>query len=105
MDRCQAIKSLVGEEGVGPALMVGSPTAPTQAVAFTEEAAKPHPYPPVQIRERRFVAVFEVFKPASERRRERHDRPGEAVAGFPWCLRADRVLELVQALGPRVAAP
>ena len=103
MGRLQVEKPLVGEEGVGPTVMVGSTAVSLQAETSTEDASHPHPYPSVQSGKRPLAAVFEVFKPAAERRRERRDDLGEAVAGGPFRLCPDRVLELVQTLRSRAA--
>ena len=50
MGLLQAVEPLVGEEGVRPALSVGSASASAslQARAFTEQASQSHPYPLVQ---------------------------------------------------------
>ena len=91
----QAIQPLLRKEGVRPALMVPSPTSALAALAFSENAAQPHPGPAVDILERRPVAVLEVFKPAPERRIDLGDDRSKAEPGGPLRLRSDRVLEFL----------
>src|ERR1700722_4922454 len=105
MGRLQAEQPLVGEKGIGPALMVRSSSTPSQSLAFPKQAAKPHSYPAVDVRERRLVAVLEVFKPASKSRVQIQDDSTQALAGGPPRLRSDCVSKLAQALLSRVATP
>src|SRR5205823_13067478 len=103
MGSFQAEKSMVGEEGVGPALMV-CPTTPACLLhPLAEETPQTHAYPAVESLERPLVAVLEVFKPAAKRRGEREDDPGETVTGATRSLGPDRLFELVQALRPGTA--
>jgi hypothetical protein len=62
----QAEKPEVGKEGIGPAMMFGTSSAPSFAQAFPENASLPHPDPSVQSGERPVMAVLEVFKPAAQ---------------------------------------
>ena len=97
MGRLQAEKPLVGEEGVGPTLMVRAASVSLQAEASTEDAAQPHPYPSVQSGKRPLAAVLKVPKPAPKDRIELCDGQEQTLAGGPFRRRSDRVLELVQA--------
>ncbi len=53
--------------------MVRTAASPSLFLPFPEYASQPHPYPAVQLGERRFVAVFEIFKPAPQSRIQRSD--------------------------------
>src|SRR5215469_9806764 len=99
----QAIQPLVSKEGIRPTLMVRSAAATPSALPFPEDAPQPPPYPAVHRRERRLVAVLEVFKPAPKRRIQRRDDRPKALAGRALRLAADRRFELLQALGSREA--
>jgi hypothetical protein len=99
----QAEKSLVGEEGIGPALMVRSTTSALLLHPLAEETPQTHAYPAVESLERPLVAVLEVFKPAAKRRIESRDDHEETAAGSTRGLLPDRLLELVQALRSRTA--
>src|SRR4051794_5571553 len=99
----QAVKPAVGEEGVGPALMVAAATTAFPLHPPAEEAPQAHADPAVDPLERPFVAVLEILKPAAKCRIERRDDRLEATAGVPRRLRPDRLLELLQALGTGAA--
>src|SRR5271156_7184464 len=72
----QAIQPVFGKVGISPALMIRSSATTFPALPFAEDASQPHPYPAVQIRERRLVAVFEILKPTTQCRIQRpDDRP------------------------------
>ena len=97
----QAIQPLCGKEGVGPALMVRSSATSALSLPSPEDAAKPHPGPAVQRREGGRVALFEVFKPASQRRVQRRYDRLKTFPGVALRLGSDCVLELLQALVSR----
>ena len=90
-----------GKEGIGPALMIASSTAATAAQAATKDTSNTHPYPSVHLAERFAVAMFEVFKPASDTTIDfPYDRI-EALAVGAFGLRPYRFLELLEALVAR----
>src|SRR5262249_6210043 len=101
MGRFQAIQPLVGKERVRPALMVRSPAAASLPLPFAKDAPQATPYPFIQRGERRFVAVFEILKPASQRRIQRRDDRLKARPIAPLRLRSDGVFDLLHALGSR----
>ena len=49
-------------------MMIAPPAASLLAQPFPEDASQPHPDPLVQAAERVIMAVFEVFKPATQAR-------------------------------------
>ena len=96
----QAVKPVFGEEGVGPALMVGASTTAFLSHPLAEKAPQSHANPAVEPLERPLMAVLEVCKPATKRRVERGDDREKAVAGATRRLATNRVLELLKALRP-----
>ena len=85
-------------------MMVEAVAASSAADSFAEDAAQAHAHPAVQVGERRAPTVFEVFKPAAQRAVHVRDDRLQALAVGPFCLPANGVLELRQALLPRKAA-
>src|SRR3954469_15803922 len=104
MGSFQAVKPLVGEEGVGPALMVVTSATAGQLHPLAEDAPQTHAYPAVDPLKRPLVAVLEIFKPAPQGGIERPDDHEKALSGVPRGLRPDRFFELVQALRSGTAA-
>ena len=66
----QAIQPVCSEEGIRPALMISPASTSSFTQAFAEEAAKPHPHPPVYGWKRGSVTVLELLKPAPQPRSE-----------------------------------
>src|SRR4051794_19652825 len=89
---------------VGPASMIAPAATSFSTQAFAEQTSQPHPDPPVQIAERGAIAMFEVFKPASQPWRQVVDDLRQALSRGPFRLCSDRVLELLEALRPRESA-
>src|SRR5919198_5515710 len=86
---------------IGPALMVCSSSPSAQLETFAENTAQPHSHPFVLRLERGLVAMFEIFKPASQRAVHilNSNLQGAPVRapGFP----ANGVPQLLNALGAR----
>src|SRR5262245_61457079 len=97
----QTVKPLLGEIGVGPALMVRSPAAASLPLAVAQNAAQAHSDPTVQRTEGRLHAVFEIAKPAYQRAVDIGDDAPQRCAGRASGFLADCVLELVLAFLPR----
>src|SRR5208337_3865202 len=95
----QAIQSQVSKVCIRPALMIRATTTPPFLLAFPEYASQPTPNPSIQLGERGFIAVFEVFKPAPQRRVQRPDDRRKALPVGSLRLGSDRVLEFLHALG------
>src|SRR5208283_4540828 len=91
----QAIQSQASKVRIRPALMIRAAAPPPLFLPFPEYASQPTPNPTIQLGERRFIAVFEVFKPASQRRIQRPDDRRKALPVGSLRLRSDRVLELL----------
>ena len=95
----QAVQPVLGKEGVWPALMICPAATSLPAQAFAEDASQPHPDPAVQGRN---VVVWLCLKYSNQPRSvglRSAMIAGRLLPGGPLRLRADRVLELLQALG------
>ena len=88
----QAEEPLVGKERIGPAMMIGTSSAPAFARTFPEDASQPHPDPSVQSGERPVLAVLEVFKPAAQGPIQVVDDLAQTLSGGP--LRLARIASL-----------
>ena len=97
--RVQGEQPGVGEEGVGPALMVGQ-AAPEAGMLglLAQDRAQSSSHEPVERREGVWVGVLEVAEPAAQHRVEIGDDPREALPLRPSRLGPDAVLEPGQAL-------
>ena len=106
MSHNQREQPLLGKESIGPALMVESSSPSFATLAAAQEATQPHPYPAVQVGERRAMTVSEVPKPASQGPVQVRDDSWQALSLGAPCLGSDRVFELLQALRtwPAIAA-
>ena len=94
----QGEQPTLGEEGIGPALMVDAASGAALALAFTQDASQPHAQPPIQLRKRPEAAVLEVSKPALQRPVQVRDDGRETIPMATPGLGAQRVLQLIQAL-------
>src|SRR5215204_5290141 len=92
-------QSLSGEEGIGPAFMIGV-TAPGAwpLLLLAQEGTQPSSDEAVHLGEGRMVGMLEVAEPASQRRIEVADDARQAVAARAPRLVSHLVLEPVEAL-------
>src|SRR3954465_13734060 len=58
---------VLSKEGIGPEMMVYTPTSSSLTLPVAEDASKAHSHPLVQGLKRSLVAVLEIFKPAPAR--------------------------------------
>ena len=55
---------MLGEEGIAPAMMIGTPTATAKSETFSQDAAETHSNPTIEIGIRAVVtAVLEIREP------------------------------------------
>src|SRR6516164_8429792 len=99
-------ETLLGQESMGPALMIRTPTASFPLAAEAQQATQPHAHPFVQGDEHESTTVLEVLKPASQGPVQVREDGLQALSVVTPGLGPNRVLELVQALlaGPTFAA-
>src|SRR5204862_2067857 len=101
MSSAQAVKPLVGEEGILPTLVVRPTTATSSARSLAQDAAQTPAYPTVQVREDVPMTMTKESKPSLQRRAQRPDDTRQAVPVGTDRLGPDRVLELGQTFLPR----
>ena len=84
----QAVQPLFSKEGIRPAMMVRAARPAAAVLPSAEDVPQTPAQPAVQIAEGRGMAMFEVFKPASQYRVELGDDAGKAGTVAPVRLLA-----------------
>jgi len=62
----KAVQPLIGEERVGPALVIATMAPATASASATQDAPKTHSHPAVQVTERTRPSVLEVHVPTPQ---------------------------------------
>src|SRR3989449_2636512 len=91
---------LLSKERIRPAMMISPASTTTSSRPFAQDTAKSHAYPPIQARKGRFVAMFEILKPAHKRAIDVRDDYPQAMSVSALGLDSNRVFKLFQALLP-----
>ena len=100
----QAVQPLFSKEGIRPAMMVRAARPAAAVLPSAEDVPQTPAQPAVQIAEGRGMAMFEVFKPASQRAVDVVDDLAQAVPVVTVGLGSDGRFEFRQALPPREAS-
>ena len=97
--RMKCEQSGIREEGIGPALMIGSTeTEPRALLLLAQEGPEPATNEAVEDVESAVMRLLEVAEPAAQDRVEIADRSGEADPSRADGFRPDAILQLVHAL-------
>jgi hypothetical protein len=94
----KAIKPMFPKEFVRPASMIKSTANSFKALARTQDTAKASAYPLIHGRKGPFMAMFEVFKPATKGTVDVIDNVGQAMAIATTGLDPDGVFDFSHAL-------
>ena len=71
---------MLGEELIGPLLMIGATTTAALFLTFAENAPQTHPKPLIEVAEFRPVTMTKVLEPALLLRLQQHAQHAQAVA-------------------------
>src|SRR5688500_3280078 len=96
----QTEEPLLGEVGVGPALVIQPPTSASAFAAFPQDAAQAASDPAIEGEKLPPPMVLEVLEPATQRPVQRPEDLAQRVPICPLRLGANRGLELGGALLP-----
>ena len=92
---------MLGEEVVGPRLMVFAAASTPFLLTFAEGAPQTHPNPTVEHTKHRPVTMTKVLEPALELRFQQHTLNAQAVAVAAMCQLTEAVFEFLFALRAR----